>query len=100
MFTGGTAGELKCAISLQRARLLQFVTGTARLPAGGFSALQGRDGQVRKFELTPIEGGDNALPRSHTCFNRLDLPTYSSEAQLRTVLTNVIAVDIEGFSMQ
>ena len=51
----------------QRARLLQFVTGTARLPAGGFKNLQGVDGSNRRFEVRGIGGGDNAWPRAHTC---------------------------------
>ena len=83
----------------QRVRLLQFVTGTARLPAGGFEELQGMDGQTRRFKLLGISGGDDGVPRSHTCFNRLDLPKYSSYELMRTVLTNLISADIEGFSI-
>jgi hypothetical protein len=33
------------------------------------------------------------------CFNRLDLPAYSSREKMRVILTNVISVDVEGFSM-
>ena len=35
----------------QRAKLLQFATGTSRLPFGGFAELQGRDGKICLFEL-------------------------------------------------
>ena len=38
----------------QRTRLLQFVTGTARLPAGGFKNLQGVDGATKLFHLSGI----------------------------------------------
>mmetsp|Transcript_8953 Transcript_8953/g.10955 ORF Transcript_8953/g.10955 Transcript_8953/m.10955 type:complete len:170 (+) Transcript_8953:1487-1996(+) len=82
----------------QRMRLLQFVTGTARLPAGGFKYLQGTAGVICHFELSAIDGGDLALPRAHTCFNRLDLPDYSSYEKMRQILTNIIAVDVQGFS--
>jgi hypothetical protein len=84
----------------QRTRLLQFVTGTSRLPAGGFQHLQGVDGEERRFELYGVAGGDHAAPRAHTCFNRLDLPKdYSSVSHMRTVLTNLVAGDVEGFSI-
>ena len=63
----------------QRARLLQFVTGTARLPAGGFKNLQGVDGSNRPFEVRGIGGGDNAWPRAHTCvFVRPARPLFLS----------------------
>ena len=75
----------------ERSLFLTFVTGAPRIPL---------DGLDPPLKISGNEMGEGSLPRSHTCFNRLDLPTYSSEAQLRTVLTNVIAVDIEGFSMQ
>lgn len=38
----------------ERIRLLQFVTGNARLPAQGFKALQSNDGNYRKFNLQSI----------------------------------------------
>uniref|UniRef100_A0A914UPW8 E3 ubiquitin-protein ligase n=1 Tax=Plectus sambesii TaxID=2011161 RepID=A0A914UPW8_9BILA len=60
----------------KRARLLQFVTGTCRVPVGGFAELIGSTGP----QLFCIErvGKEQWLPRSHTCFNRLDLPPYRS----------------------
>ena len=58
----------------RRARLLQFTTGTARVPVNGFKDLQGRDG-LNCFTIEK-SGDPNGLPRSHMCFNRLDLPPY------------------------
>jgi E3 ubiquitin-protein ligase HECW2 len=58
----------------QRLRLLQFVTGTSSIPYEGFSALRGSTGP-RRFCIEKW-GKLNALPRAHTCFNRLDLPPY------------------------
>ena len=60
-----------------RLRLLQFVTGTASLPYEGFAALRGAVGHARKFCIERW-GNPDALPRAHTCFNRLDLPPYPS----------------------
>ena len=58
----------------QRARLLQFTTGTSRIPVNGFKDLQGSDGP-RRFTIEKA-GEPNQLPKSHTCFNRVDLPPY------------------------
>ena len=35
----------------QKAKLLQFVTGTSGVPVQGFGFLQGNDGNIRKFTL-------------------------------------------------
>lgn len=60
----------------QRLKLLQFVTGTSSIPYEGFSALRGSNGP-RRFCIERW-GTSEALPRAHTCFNRLDLPSYTS----------------------
>ena len=60
----------------QRLKLLQFVTGTSSIPYEGFSALRGSNGP-RRFCIERW-GISEALPRAHTCFNRLDLPSYTS----------------------
>ncbi|CAO1390080.1 unnamed protein product [Diamesa serratosioi] len=58
----------------QRLRLLQFVTGTSSIPYEGFANLRGSTGP-RRFCIEKW-GKPNALPRAHTCFNRIDLPPY------------------------
>ena len=73
----------------QRLRLLQFVTGTSSVPYEGFAALRGSNGP-RKFCIEKW-GHVTALPRAHTCFNRLDLPPYTSFDMLFEKLT--IAVE-------
>lgn len=83
--------------SEQRARLLQFVTGTCRLPVGGFSALIGSNG-AQKFCIEKV-GKETWLPRSHTCFNRLDLPPYKSYEQLKDKLLFAIE-ETEGFGQE
>jgi hypothetical protein len=54
-----------------KARLLQFVTGSSGVPSGGFSVLQGVDGNIKKFTIHGVDGGSFVLPRAHTCFNRI-----------------------------
>jgi atrophin-1 interacting protein 5 (WW domain-containing E3 ubiquitin protein ligase 1) len=81
----------------RRTRLLQFVTGTCRLPVGGFSELMGSNGP-QHFCIEKV-GKDTWLPRSHTCFNRLDLPPYRSYEQLVEKLTFAIE-ETEGFGQE
>jgi E3 ubiquitin-protein ligase NEDD4 len=69
-----------------RAKLLQFCTGTSRVPVQGFGALQGSDGNLQRFTITSVSRSSCALPRSHTCFNRIDLPLYPNEAELNKFL--------------
>ncbi|XP_021948914.1 E3 ubiquitin-protein ligase NEDD4 [Folsomia candida] len=71
-----------------RARLLQFVTGTSRVPMNGFKELYGSNGP----QLFTIEkwGTPDNYPRAHTCFNRLDLPPYESYQQLKEKLIKAI----------
>ena len=73
----------------QRSRLLQFATGTSRIPVNGFKDLQGSDGP-RRFTIEK-SGEVNQLPKSHTCFNRIDLPPYPS----KEVLENKLVLAIE-----
>ncbi|CAH0589905.1 unnamed protein product [Chrysodeixis includens] len=71
-----------------RSRLLQFVTGTSRVPMNGFKELYGSNGP----QLFTIEkwGSPDNYPRAHTCFNRIDLPPYESYQQLREKLIKAI----------
>lgn len=81
----------------QRAQLLQFATGTSRIPVNGFKDLQGSDGP-RKFTIERLEDVQQ-LPRSHTCFNRIDLPAYTSYETLCARLIMAIECS-EGFGRQ
>ncbi|XP_039539861.1 E3 ubiquitin-protein ligase NEDD4a isoform X1 [Pimephales promelas] len=78
----------------KRIRLLQFVTGTSRLPMNGFAELYGSNGP----QLFTIEqwGTRDKLPRAHTCFNRLDLPPYESFDELREKMHMAIE-NAQGF---
>ncbi|CAL1526012.1 unnamed protein product [Lymnaea stagnalis] len=87
----------KCVYSFNnemRSRLLQFVTGTSRVPMNGFAELYGSNGP----QLFTIEkwGNTNQFPRAHTCFNRLDLPPYNTYHELRSKLMTAIE-NTQGF---
>ncbi|KAE9609095.1 putative aminoacyltransferase, E1 ubiquitin-activating enzyme [Lupinus albus] len=79
-----------------KARLLQFVTGTSKVPLEGFSALQGISGS-QKFQIHKAYGSSDHLPSAHTCFNQLDLPEYPSKQQLEDRLLLAIHEANEGF---
>uniref|UniRef100_F7E729 E3 ubiquitin-protein ligase NEDD4 n=1 Tax=Callithrix jacchus TaxID=9483 RepID=F7E729_CALJA len=80
--------------SEKRIRLLQFVTGTSRVPMNGFAELYGSNGP----QLFTVEqwGTPEKLPRAHTCFNRLDLPPYESFEELWDKLQMAIE-NTQGF---
>ncbi|XP_058890461.1 E3 ubiquitin-protein ligase TRIP12-like isoform X3 [Acipenser ruthenus] len=70
--------EILSSFDAEHQRLfLQFVTGSPRLPVGGFRSLNPPLTIVRKtFEST--ENPDDFLPSVMTCVNYLKLPDYSS----------------------
>ncbi|CCX35455.1 protein of unknown function [Taphrina deformans PYCC 5710] len=81
----------------KRARLLQFATGTSRIPIGGFKDLQGSDGP-RRFTIEKA-GEVTQLPKAHTCFNRIDLPPYSTYEELEKKLSYSVD-ETMGFSVE
>lgn len=97
----------------QKSRLLQFATGTSRIPVNGFKDLQGSDGP-RRFTIEKA-GEPNQLPKSHTwyvmslvnrhadtksrSFNRLDLPQYKTFEALNQKLTIAVEETV-GFGQE
>uniref|UniRef100_A0A672RX06 E3 ubiquitin-protein ligase n=1 Tax=Sinocyclocheilus grahami TaxID=75366 RepID=A0A672RX06_SINGR len=98
----------------KRIRLLQFVTGTCRLPVGGFAELIGSNGP-QKFCIDKV-GKETwlqckiTLSQKCVCaylsllpynfsFNRLDLPPYKNQEQLREKLLFAIE-ETEGFGQE
>ena len=55
----------------QRRKLLQFSTGSDRAPVNGLKSLN--------FTIVrDVDTDDKRLPSSHTCYNQLHIPQYSS----------------------
>ncbi|CAH0723310.1 unnamed protein product, partial [Brenthis ino] len=85
-----------------RARLLQFVTGSRRVPLAGFRALQGSTGAAapRLFTLHLVaDASPDSLPKAHTCFNRLDLPPYPNKEKLHDKLEQAV-LETAGFAVE
>ncbi|CAK0839186.1 unnamed protein product [Prorocentrum cordatum] len=71
----------------QRALLLNFSTGSSRIPPGGFRDMS------PQFQVQVLATDENQdrLPSAHTCFNQLDLPRYSSRELLAEKLALAIS---------
>ncbi|XP_022905557.1 ubiquitin-protein ligase E3A [Onthophagus taurus] len=74
----------------EKRKLLQFTTGSDRVPIGGLS----------KLKLVIAKNGPDSdrLPTAHTCFNVLLLPEYSSKEKLKDRLVKAINY-YQGFGM-
>ncbi|KAI6647271.1 Ubiquitin-protein ligase E3A-like [Oopsacas minuta] len=71
-------------------KLLQFITGTDRVPVGGLS----------KIKMVIVKNGPDSdrLPSAHTCFNALLLPNYPSKEKLTERLMKALKFG-KGFGM-
>ena len=69
----------------QRRDFLQFVTGSPKLPIGGFKSLTPMFTVVCKPSEPPY-GSDDYLPSVMTCVNYLKLPDYSTQEVLKKKL--------------
>jgi E3 ubiquitin-protein ligase HUWE1 len=81
-----------------KALLIQFVTGTSKVPIHGFRDLQGMHG-TQRFQICKV-GGVDRLPSAHTCFNQIDLPSYSSLKVMQEKLLFAIREGSQGFGFQ
>ncbi|KIW96308.1 uncharacterized protein Z519_03377 [Cladophialophora bantiana CBS 173.52] len=79
----------------ERAKLLQFVTGTSKVPLNGFKDLEGMQGNTR-FSIHK-DPSQSRLPTSHTCFNQLDLPAYDDYDTLKNSLMTAINLGADYF---
>ena len=78
-----------------RSALLRFVTGTPKIPPGGFAALEGSNGKQR-MTVQVVRWDISMLPKAATCYNALQLPPYPSEVTMRRKL-EFAALETEGF---
>ncbi|XP_045533813.1 ubiquitin-protein ligase E3A [Papilio machaon] len=75
---------------VEKRKLLQFTTGSDRVPVGGLSYL--------KLVIARNGPDSDRLPTAHTCFNVLLLPEYESRDKLRDRLMKAISYS-KGFGM-
>ncbi|WUR03507.1 HECT domain-containing protein [Vairimorpha necatrix] len=78
--------------------LLNFVTGSRRLPAGGFRNISNSDKKTWKFTIQKcLSDDDKILPSAWTCNKILSLPVYKSKKILEEKLFKAIIECQEGF---
>uniref|UniRef100_A0A4W3HT69 E3 ubiquitin-protein ligase HACE1 n=1 Tax=Callorhinchus milii TaxID=7868 RepID=A0A4W3HT69_CALMI len=78
--------------------LLQFVTGSSRVPHGGFAYLMGGSG-LQKFTIAAVPYTSNLLPTSSTCINMLKLPEYPSKENLKDRILVALHCGSYGYTM-
>jgi len=81
-----------------RRAFLQFITGSPKLPIGGFRGLNPPLTVVRKPHEAPLTA-DDYLPSVMTCVNYLKLPEYSSKAVMREKLHIAIQEGVGSFHL-
>jgi len=79
-------------------QLLQFVTGSARVPVGGFRELVGFNGAKHLFTLSKATHlTAQSLPMAHACICTLDIPMYDNEEQCRFKLSQMLSLGRSHF---
>ena len=81
-------------------RFLQFSTGSSRVPINGFQNLESNRGEIALFCLNavPYNKHGNNFIRAHTCFNRLDVPTFKKKSEVHDAIQFVLK-NITGFGI-
>ncbi|XP_075058943.1 E3 ubiquitin-protein ligase HACE1 isoform X2 [Mixophyes fleayi] len=82
----------------ERVLLLQFVTGSSRVPHGGFAYIMGGSG-LQNFTIAAVAYTSNLLPTSSTCINMLKLPEYPSKEILKDRLLVALHCGSYGYTM-
>ncbi|RHY13058.1 hypothetical protein DYB37_009127 [Aphanomyces astaci] len=82
-----------------RAKFLQYTTGSPRVPVQGFSGLTSYDGRICHFSIRGVTYTQGKYPVVHTCFNRIDLPAYPSKAALEEAIAMLLLTDATGFTL-
>ncbi|XP_037014894.1 E3 ubiquitin-protein ligase HACE1 isoform X2 [Artibeus jamaicensis] len=82
----------------ERVLLLQFVTGSSRVPHGGFANIMGGSG-LQNFTIAAVPYTPNLLPTSSTCINMLKLPEYPSKEVLKDRLLVALHCGSYGYTM-
>jgi len=75
----------------QKKKLLQFCTGSDRIPIKGLGTI--------KFIIQQNGGDSEQLPTASTCFNVLLLPNYSTKEKMSTKILTAIE-NSEGFGLK
>ncbi len=91
---------IKFMVSLEkedRRHFLKFITGSPRLPIGGFGALEPKM-KVVLTRLKQEEYPDDFLPSVMTCQNFLKMPPYTSYEILKEKFTQAMKEGQDNFT--
>ncbi|CAK4638959.1 unnamed protein product [Aphanomyces euteiches] len=101
-----------------QAKLLQYTTGSSRVPVQGFRGKQhlgnatiiswlcdglgltSYDGMICYFNLKGVPYTHGAYPVIHACYNRIDLPLYPRKELLQEAIYTLLLSDPTGFTIQ
>ncbi|CAK4357469.1 unnamed protein product [Aphanomyces euteiches] len=83
-----------------QAKLLQYSTGSARVPVQGFKGLTSYDGKICYFTLRGVPYTTGRYPAIHACYNRIDLPLYPTKELMEEALKMVLLSDPTGFTIE
>lgn len=81
-----------------RRKFLKFLTGSPRLPIGGFKSMRPEFTVVRKYAEDDLTS-DDYLPSVMTCVNYLKLPDYSLESIMYSKLIEAITEGADAFHL-
>ncbi|KIJ20720.1 hypothetical protein PAXINDRAFT_165588 [Paxillus involutus ATCC 200175] len=81
-----------------RRDFLQFITGSPKLPIGGFRGLNPPLTVVRKPHEAPL-AADDYLPSVMTCVNYLKLPEFSSKKVMKEKLRTAMKEGVGSFHL-
>lgn len=83
---------------LERRKFLQFLTGSPKLPIGGFKAIKPEFTVVKKRAEDGLRA-DDYLPSVMTCANYLKIPDYSLEIVMKEKLLRAITEGAGAFHL-
>lgn len=82
----------------ERRQFLLFLTGSPKLPIGGFKALNPVFTVVCKIPEPPLSANDY-LPSVMTCVNYLKIPNYTEKEILREKLATAVREGQQSFHL-
>ncbi|XP_071150810.1 E3 ubiquitin-protein ligase HACE1-like [Mytilus edulis] len=80
-----------------RVLLLQFTTGSSRVPFGGFAKFVGGGGP-QHFTIAIVPYKEHTLPTASTCINMLKMPEYKSKTELHNRLMVALQCGNQGYA--
>ena len=90
-------------------KFFNFCTGLCNIPINGFGSLKGVGNKIQKFTIEPLIdydpksnkfNNDFKLIEARTCFNRILLPQYKSEEEMKKCMDIILQFDSNYFGLE